>query len=93
MATTVTYKDETIATVNNETKTLKTSGKWLEDDLTLTDVSGSVPILQDKTVTPTQSEQTIRADAGYNGLSSVKVNPIPSNYGLVTWNGSVLTIS
>lgn len=23
----------------------------------------------------------------------VKVNPIPNNYGLITWNGSVLTVS
>lgn len=24
---------------------------------------------------------------------NVTVNPIPSNYGLITWNGSVLTVS
>lgn len=24
---------------------------------------------------------------------NIVVNPIPSNYGLVTWNGSVLTVS
>lgn len=40
MATTVTYKGETIATVDNETKTLQTRGTWVEDDFTLTDVSG-----------------------------------------------------
>ncbi len=31
-----------------------------------------------------------------NGLSmarNVIINPIPSNYGLITWNGSVLTVS
>ena len=26
-------------------------------------------------------------------LSNIVVNPIPSNYGLITWNGSVLTVS
>lgn len=40
MSTTVSYKGNTITTVNNETKTLSTSGKWLEGDITLTDVSG-----------------------------------------------------
>lgn len=39
MSTTVTYKGNTIATVNNNTKTLKTAGKYMEDDVTLVDVS------------------------------------------------------
>lgn len=41
MSTTVTYKGNTIATVENNTKTLTTQGKYLEDNITLTDVSGS----------------------------------------------------
>lgn len=40
MATTVTYKGETLTTVDNQTKVLQTAGTWLEDDLTLVDVSG-----------------------------------------------------
>lgn len=40
MATTVTYKGATLTTVDNTTKTLETAGTWMEDDLTLTDVSG-----------------------------------------------------
>ena len=93
MATTVTYKGETLTVVSNATKTLLTAGSYMEDDVTLTDVS--TISLQDKTVTPTQSTQTISADAGlgYGGLGTVTVNPIPSNYGLITWNGSVLTVS
>ena len=39
MSTTVTYKGNTIATVNNATKTLQTAGKYMEDDVTLVDVS------------------------------------------------------
>ena len=49
-------------------------------------------ILQDKEVIPSAKEQTITADAGYNGLSMVKVNPIPSNYGKITWNGIYLKV-
>ena len=41
MSTTVTYKGETLATVENATKKLLTAGKYCEDDFTLTDVSGS----------------------------------------------------
>ena len=40
MATTVTYKGATLTTVDNQTKVLETAGTWMEDDLTLTDVSG-----------------------------------------------------
>lgn len=37
MSTTVKYKGATLATVTNQTKTLLTSGTWLEDDIELTD--------------------------------------------------------
>lgn len=39
MSTTVTYKGDVITTVDNETKTLATAGKYLEGNVAITDVS------------------------------------------------------
>lgn len=50
-------------------------------------------ILQDKEIVPSAEEQTITADAGFGGLSSVKVGAIPQNYGLITYDGSSITVS
>ena len=93
MSTTVTYKGETLATVSNTTKTLTTSGKYLEDDITLTD--NSTPTLQTKTgITPTTSSQTITADNGYDGLDSVQIDAMPTgakNAQVNTWGWTSTT--
>ena len=40
MSSTVTYKGNTLTTVDNATRKLNTKGKYLEDDITIVDVSG-----------------------------------------------------
>ena len=42
--------------------------------------------------TPTMEEQIVPI---YNkrATQDIVIDPIPSNYGLITWNGSVLTVS
>lgn len=43
-------------------------------------------------VTPTQETQVL--DTALKAMSgNVIVKPIPSNYGLITWNGNTLTVS
>ena len=62
----------------------------------VTPIAGRV---QPKTVefTPTATEQTetVTPDVGYDALTQVTVvvGAIPNNYGRITWNGSILTVS
>ena len=42
--------------------------------------------------TPTAEEQTVPI-AQLQARQDITINPIPSNYGLVTYNGNVITIS
>ena len=46
MSTTVTYKGETLTTIDNATKTLLTNGKIMEDNLTLTDATSEDTLLK-----------------------------------------------
>ena len=43
-------------------------------------------------VTPSNETQTLETQDKVV-LSNIVVNPIPSNYGLITWNGVALTVS
>lgn len=42
--------------------------------------------------TPSALQQTIEI-SGKTATENITINPIPSNYGLITWNGSTLTVS
>ena len=44
------------------------------------------------TFTPSSEEQVISTN-GKVMEDDITINPIPSNYGLITWNGSYLTVS
>ena len=46
----------------------------------------------DYTITPSSETQVLNTQ--YKLMNdNVTINPIPSNYGLITWNGSVITVS
>lgn len=54
---------------------------------------GNAPVYHGATeFTPTEQTQTV-AVSGYRMEQNITINPIPSNYGRITWNGSVLTVS
>ena len=55
MSSTITYKGSTLTTANNQTRTLLTRGTWLEDNITITDVTsgGSVTVTDETNATGT----------------------------------------
>ena len=49
--------------------------------------------LQEKEITPGEEDMVITPDDGFTGISAITVRAVPNNYGLITWNGSFLTVS
>lgn len=43
-------------------------------------------------VTPSAETQTLETE-NKRMTGNVTINPIPNNYGLITWNGSIITVS
>ena len=76
----------TVAAVPTETKTVTSNGtvtpsagKFLSS-VVVNVPAGATINNQNKTITPTESEQTIEADSGYTGLGTVTVGAISSTY-------------
>lgn len=42
--------------------------------------------------TPTESTQTVAIE-GMKATQDIVINPIPTNYGRITWDGSKITVS
>ena len=72
---------------------LKTTGAYSAD----LHVAQGVPIYPTAysgvtEVTPSAETQTLPT-SGFMLQADIVINPIPSNYGLVTWDGATLTVS
>lgn len=50
------------------------------------------PYTGDYSITPSAEAQTLRTN-GLRMTDNITIEPIPSNYGLITWNGITLTVS
>lgn len=92
------YGDHVVIDGGELTLAVRVDGGELSLANTIEDgVQQFMPIMPDAysgqtVVTPTQSEQVL-ATAGLVVPENIIINPIPSNYGLITWNGSTLTVS
>ena len=102
MSTTVTYKGNVLATVENATKTLLTAGKYCEDNFTLTDVSGSgedtllqalrnaVTSVEDDTLTSIRSYglayMTALTSVNFPNLQTINAYAFYDDYNII-WNG------
>lgn len=83
MATTVTYKGQTLATVENQTKTLQTAGTWVEDDFTLTDVTqggtDNAPALIMNTLTSySNSDVTTIRERAFSNATNLQTVSLPN---------------
>lgn len=79
MSTTVTYKGNTLTTVSNATKTLKTAGKYMEGDVILTDTSAGAATIESLSIAPSETAQTFNAST-VDGYKPVTVGAISSTY-------------
>lgn len=93
------YGDHVVIDGGELTLSVRVDGGELSLSETIEDgnVQQFMPIMPDAyagqtVVTPTQSEQVL-ATAGLVVAENIIINPIPSNYGLITWDGSTLTVS
>ena len=69
-----------------------TSAKGIKGNLTIPSAVGVQIYDGEYEFTPTEETQTVSI-ANKLAVQDITINPIPSNYGRITWNGSVLTVS
>lgn len=70
-----------------------TQGETRVMELPTTAVQRTVPAYEgETTVTPGNEPQTLETQ-GKLLNDNIVIHPIPQNYGLITWNGAILTVS
>ena len=77
-----------VASINGTLSGLAT----LNAGLTVPEVVVTSPFTGSYEYTPTSQTQTIEIN-GLRATDDITINPIPSNYGLITWDGATLTVS
>lgn len=75
--------------ISVESESVEKSVEIASEPITIT---GTEPYEGEYSVTPSASEQILETE-GLRMTQNVTIAPIPNNYGLITWNGSYLTVS
>lgn len=83
MATTITYKGEVLARITGQTKTLKTAGKYMEGDVSITDTSKSIALV---------SEHANSVGGMNVDIASVTDSPLPYTDTLDAGGGTIRNI-
>lgn len=81
----------TIQGVGGISGSLSASG-GLSGGISLPEVAPLDPYDGEYVITPGRTEQVLNID-GKRATADIIVQAIPSNYGLITWNGSTITVS
>lgn len=68
------------------------SGASLSGQLTVPSAASVERYQGDYIFTPSSEEQIIPI-LGKTATDNIVINPVPSQYGLVTWDGSIITVS
>ena len=77
-----------VATING---TLS-SGNQIIASMNVPEVIQTPAYTGEYTYTPSGEEQVVEIN-GLRALQNITINAIPNNYGLITWNGSTITVS
>ena len=67
-------------------------GAGISGEITVPQTVGAETYTGSMLFTPTQEVQTIEIDHKM-AMADIIIEAIPSNYGLITWNGSTITVS
>ena len=87
MKLTATFKPQTLNVAFSPPRFGFTTSSQITRDVVERD-----PYTGEYTVTPSSEAQTLETN-GLRMTDNITVQPIPSNYGLITWDGSTITVS